>query len=121
MSVATPFSSNTFVSSQGNLAGLTRLFIVKWLVLFSISPSLDYILFMLLILLHNFCINHVSLICKLPKKYFVMFLGCNHMTSLLCDPSLTAYSDADWVECPDTRRSTLSFYISLGVILSLGL
>jgi hypothetical protein len=29
-------------------------------------------------------------------------------------PSLTAYSDADWAGCPDTRRSTSGFYIFLG-------
>ena len=28
--------------------------------------------------------------------------------------SLTAYSDADWAGCPDTRRSTSGFCIYLG-------
>jgi len=27
---------------------------------------------------------------------------------------LTAYSDADWAGCPDTRRSTSGFYVYLG-------
>jgi len=29
-------------------------------------------------------------------------------------PTITAYSDADWAGCPNTRRSTLGFYVFLG-------
>ncbi|XP_021317812.1 uncharacterized protein LOC110436001 [Sorghum bicolor] len=29
-------------------------------------------------------------------------------------PTITAYSDVDWVGCPDTRRSTLGFCVFLG-------
>ena len=29
-------------------------------------------------------------------------------------PTITAYSDADWVGCPDTRRSTSDFCVFLG-------
>jgi len=33
---------------------------------------------------------------------------------VISSPSITAYSDADWASCPDTRRSTLGFCVFLG-------
>lgn len=32
----------------------------------------------------------------------------------MSSPTMTAYSDADWAGCPDTRRSTSSYYVFLG-------
>jgi hypothetical protein len=37
----------------------------------------------------------------------------------ISSPSITAYSDADWVGCPDTRLSTSGFCVFLGSSLIL--
>ena len=51
------------------------------------------------------------------KRILRYVRGTLHM-GLLLQPSrssdLTVYSDADWVSCPDTRRSTSGYAVFLG-------
>ncbi|WVZ72556.1 hypothetical protein U9M48_020994 [Paspalum notatum var. saurae] len=51
------------------------------------------------------------------KRILRYVKGTLHLGIQLCPvatPSITAYSDADWAGCPDTRRSTSGFYVFLG-------
>nr|GEX92914.1 hypothetical protein [Tanacetum cinerariifolium] len=45
------------------------------------------------------------------SKLAVMNMGCSCFQSTM---DLVAYSDADWVGCPTTRRSTSGYYVFLG-------
>jgi histone deacetylase 1/2 len=53
--------------------------------------------------------NHIK--CILPYLKGTLDHGFHINTS---PPTLTAYSDADWAGCPDTRRSTSGFCVFLG-------
>jgi hypothetical protein len=54
--------------------------------------------------------NHVKRILRYLKGTLDHSLHINHSSPT----SLTAYSDADWAGCPDTRRSTSGYCVFLG-------
>ena len=54
--------------------------------------------------------NHVKRILRYLKGTLDLGLHINKSSPT----SLTAYSDADWAGCPDTRRSTSGFCVFLG-------
>ncbi|XP_028094238.1 uncharacterized protein LOC114294312 [Camellia sinensis] len=73
-----------------------------------------------------FAVHHVAHFMSTPRtthlatvKRILRYLkGTLYIGLVFCPSSgplaLHAYSDADWVECPDTRRSTSSYCIFLG-------
>ncbi|XP_066320392.1 uncharacterized mitochondrial protein AtMg00810-like [Miscanthus floridulus] len=63
--------------------------------------------------MHDLCGLHQALL----KRILRYVLGTTHLGLHLrasAELSVTAYSDADWAGCPDTRQSTSGFYVFLG-------
>jgi hypothetical protein len=56
---------------------------------------------------------HLTLIKRILRYVKGTLSTSLHLSSGLVD-SLTAYSDADWAGCPDSRRSTSIYCVFLG-------
>jgi hypothetical protein len=75
-------------------------------------PELTYTVQQVCLFMHDPRMPHLALI-KRILRYMEGTLSTGlHLSSGPVD-SLTAYSDADWVGCPDSRRSTLGYCIFL--------
>ncbi|XP_022880841.1 uncharacterized protein LOC111398117 [Olea europaea var. sylvestris] len=56
---------------------------------------------------HLTAVFHVLRYLKGPPRHGLFYLA-------QCNFQLSAYSDVDWASCPTTRRTTTSFFITLG-------
>lgn len=63
--------------------------------------------------MHDLCESHFQLI-KHIIRYVLGTLDYGLHIARSSPASLIIYSDADWVGCPDTRRSTSGYCIFLG-------
>jgi hypothetical protein len=77
------------------------------------QPDLSYVVQQVFLYMHMPRVPHLALV-KHILRYVKGTLDYGlHIGS--SDPCpITAYSDADWVGCPDTRRSMSSFCVFLG-------
>ncbi|XP_034591722.1 uncharacterized mitochondrial protein AtMg00810-like [Setaria viridis] len=82
------------------------------------QPDLAYAVQQVCLFMHDSCKPHMALIKRILRYVkgtlsSELHIGIGHVQSL------TAYSDADWASCPDSRCSTSSFCIYLGDNLEL--
>ncbi|KAG6436305.1 hypothetical protein SASPL_101199 [Salvia splendens] len=66
--------------------------------------------------LSNPCSDHL-IAAEIVLKYLKGTIGHGLFYSSQADPSLSIFSDADWAECPDSRRSIYGFCLFLGTSL----
>ena len=89
---------------------------------FSTRPLRVQILPMLSIMLVNFCMPLLQITFLLSNVFFAMSKEHSTLVLPFVYPLFlvpVAYSDADWVGCPDTNRSTSDYSIILVTILFL--
>jgi hypothetical protein len=75
-------------------------------------PELTYTVQQVCLFMHDPRMPHLALIKRILRYMEGTLSTSLHLSSGPVD-SLTAYSDADWVGCPDSRRSTLGYCIFL--------
>ncbi|KAM0947947.1 putative RNA-directed DNA polymerase [Dioscorea sansibarensis] len=77
------------------------------------QPDLAYAVQQVCLFMHDPCEPHLALI-KRILRYVKGTLDVSlHITTAL-PTSITAYSDADWAGCPDSRHSTFGYCVYLG-------
>ncbi|WVZ70821.1 hypothetical protein U9M48_019457 [Paspalum notatum var. saurae] len=77
------------------------------------TPDIAYAVRQVCLHMHAPRDTHMTML----KRILRYVKGTLHLGIQLCPvttPSITAYSDADWAGCPDTRRSTSGFCVFLG-------
>jgi histone deacetylase 1/2 len=76
-------------------------------------PDIAYAVQQLCLHMHAPTVSHCSML-KRVLRYLqgTATLGLHLLASTA--PTITAYTDADWAGCPDTRRSTSGFAVFLG-------
>jgi hypothetical protein len=77
------------------------------------QPDLAYAVQQVCLFMHDPCEPHLALI-KRILQYIKGSLSAGLHLGTGPIGQLTAYSDANWAGCPDTRRSTSGFCIFLG-------
>lgn len=96
----------TDISSYRRLVG-------RLLYLTHTKPDISFVVQTLSQFMHSPKLSHMVAATRVVR-YLKKSPGLGILLSLDCDSTLTAFSDADWASCPNTRRSVTGYLIKFG-------
>nr|XP_016466489.1 PREDICTED: uncharacterized mitochondrial protein AtMg00810-like [Nicotiana tabacum] len=88
----------------------------KLLYLTITGPYISFAVQSLSQFIHSPKVSHMEAVLRVVR-YIKTSLGLGLFFTAHCSESLSAFCDADWVACPNTRKSVTGYFVKLGTSL----